>query len=171
MNTETMRLFAKYNAHANKEMNTVISRLTPEEWERELGGLYKRIKTVCSHVYFVDFTWLKRFGLLRPFDCLRHRLFDSDLSWDRVTFETIDEFTERRGELDSIIIAFTEEVTRDDLGAFLRYKNWKNEDQNRNVGGLLLHFFNHQTHHRGMISLYLELLGKDNDYSNMLPVL
>jgi hypothetical protein len=27
----------------------------------------------------------------------------------------------------------------------------------------------HKTHHRGMISLYLEFLGKENDYSNLYP--
>ena len=37
------------------------------------------------------------------------------------------------------------------------------------MDGLLIHLFNHQTHHRGMISLYLEMLGKENNYNNILP--
>jgi uncharacterized damage-inducible protein DinB len=32
---------------------------------------------------------------------------------------------------------------------------------------LLLHVFNHGTHHRGMIAAYLDLLGIENDYSAM----
>jgi uncharacterized damage-inducible protein DinB len=31
--------------------------------------------------------------------------------------------------------------------------------------------FNHQTHHRGMISLYLDMLGKENDFSNLFVLL
>jgi uncharacterized damage-inducible protein DinB len=30
--------------------------------------------------------------------------------------------------------------------------------------------FNHQTHHRGMISLYLDMLGKENDFSSLLAL-
>jgi uncharacterized damage-inducible protein DinB len=34
----------------------------------------------------------------------------------------------------------------------------------------LWHIFNHQTHHRGMISLYLDMMGIDNDFSGLLPL-
>jgi uncharacterized damage-inducible protein DinB len=37
----------------------------------------------------------------------------------------------------------------------------------RLFGGLIVHCFNHQTHHRGMISIYLDSLGIDNDFSNL----
>ncbi|MCL2722457.1 MAG: hypothetical protein FWD47_14095 [Treponema sp.] len=32
----------------------------------------------------------------------------------------------------------------------------------------ITHVFNHQTHHRGMISLYLEMLGKENSFSDSM---
>jgi uncharacterized damage-inducible protein DinB len=32
----------------------------------------------------------------------------------------------------------------------------------------LMTIFNHETHHRGMISLYLEMLGKKNDFSRFI---
>jgi uncharacterized damage-inducible protein DinB len=37
--------------------------------------------------------------------------------------------------------------------------------------GPLLHFFNHQTHHRGMIALALDQLSVPNDYSNFSKLL
>jgi uncharacterized damage-inducible protein DinB len=33
---------------------------------------------------------------------------------------------------------------------------------------LIIHMFNHQTHHRGMVSLYLELLRVENGFSGSL---
>jgi uncharacterized damage-inducible protein DinB len=38
----------------------------------------------------------------------------------------------------------------------------------KNVAGVLVHIFNHATHHRGGISVYLDILGKENDYSSVL---
>jgi uncharacterized damage-inducible protein DinB len=32
-----------------------------------------------------------------------------------------------------------------------------------------LNLFNHETHHRGMISLYLEMLGRENDFNSIAP--
>jgi len=69
--------------------------------------------------------------------------------------------------MDTIFISLAGEIRDDDLDMQLSYKSLKGEDQNRNFGGLLIHVFNHQTHHRGMISLCLELIGIPNDYSNL----
>ncbi len=33
---------------------------------------------------------------------------------------------------------------------------------------VFLHLFNHQTHHRGQISVLLDQLGVENDYSNLI---
>jgi len=168
MNTDTIKLFAKYNSNVNKEMNKFISLLKQNEWKKELGGYYKNIESLCSHIFLGDFAWLKRFCTLKSFNSLKNSIFNIDYPWDSLPFNNIDEYIYRRTELDSIISSLAEEIQQDDLGKYLKYKNYKGEDQNRNFGGLLIHVFNHQTHHRGMISLYLELLGIDNDFSNLL---
>jgi uncharacterized damage-inducible protein DinB len=49
--------------------------------------------------------------------------------------------------------------------------DFKGVDQDREFGGLVLHVFNHETHHRGMIALYLDMLGKANDFSNLVHLL
>ncbi len=167
MTTDMVRLLARYNAHVNSVMNGIISGLKPDEWERDLGGYYKSIRLLCSHMYLGDLAWLKRFGKSKPFDSLNNPVIMQKYDRDSAPFNGIDEYMKMRPELDSIITSFAEEITNDDLKESLRYKNWKGEDQERNAGGLLLHVFNHQTHHRGMVSLYLELLGKENDFSNL----
>lgn len=170
MTTDVITLLARYNSHVNTKMNKFISQLTPSEWEKELGGFYKNIKSLCSHIYIVDLVWFKRFGTFRSFNSLKNSVVNAEFLWDSSPFNNTEEYINKRTELDSIIISFANEITSDDLEKYLKYKSWKGEDQNRNFGGLLIHVFNHQTHHRGMISLYLELLGKANDYSNLVEL-
>jgi uncharacterized damage-inducible protein DinB len=170
MTTDVNTLFAAYNALANGEMNKYISQLDQAGWEREFGGYYKSIRSLCSHIYLGDIAWLKRFGHLRSFRYLTDAVFATTFNWSDVLFPAIDEYLVKRGEMDALIKSFAGELRQEDLDGTLHYRNWKNEDQSRNVGGTILHVFNHQTHHRGMISLYLDLLGKDNDFSNFLNV-
>ena len=44
------------------------------------------------------------------------------------------------------------------------------EDRDAPKSLLVAHMFNHQTHHRGQISLYLDILGKKNDFSGIAPL-
>jgi uncharacterized damage-inducible protein DinB len=53
----------------------------------------------------------------------------------------------------------------------LTYKNWAGQEQSKNYGGLILHVLNHATHHRGMVALYLDMLGVENDFSNLTEIL
>jgi uncharacterized damage-inducible protein DinB len=167
MTTDTVRLFAEYNSKVNSEMISHISKLDHADWGKNLGGYYESIKALCAHLYIADFSWLTRFSTLRQFDCLDNPVFSEKLSWESSPFDTIDEYTVKRGEMDTIFISLAAEICEKDLGTQLAYKNLKGEDQNRNFGGLLIHVFNHQTHHRGMVSLYLEILGIQNDFSNL----
>jgi hypothetical protein len=72
---------------------------------------------------------------------------------------------------DALFVQLADEVTDADLAQRLRFKNYQGVDQERNFGGLILHTFNHQTHHRGGVSLYLDILGKANDFSGIAPLI
>jgi uncharacterized damage-inducible protein DinB len=69
--------------------------------------------------------------------------------------------------LDNIFIEFINEITVDDLNREVKGKNRKGMEIEKKVKIILMHLFNHETHHRGMISLYLEFIGKENDYSRL----
>ena len=170
MTPDVFKLFAAYNQYANGEMNKLISKLEKSEWEREFGGYYKSIRALCSHVYLGDWAWMKRFRHVREFGYLGNPVFAAPFEWSEVLYPAVEEYLAKRKEMDGLLVSFAAELLQEDLDRTLHYKNWKNEDQSRNVGGTILHVFNHQTHHRGMISLYLDLLGKENDFSNLISV-
>jgi uncharacterized damage-inducible protein DinB len=167
MTKDTVSLLAAYNQGANEQMNAVIQTLSPGDWEKPLGGFFKSVRELCSHIYVCDFMWLKRFGGLREFAALKDPLFQQNFTWEDVLFPAPEEYLRKRPELDGIISAFAGELTDRDLQSPLRYQDSGGTRYEKNFGGLLLHTFNHGTHHRGMISLYLEILGKENDFNSL----
>jgi uncharacterized damage-inducible protein DinB len=170
LTTDTVKLLARYNLHANTEMGLILSELSEAEWNRGLGGYFPSIRSIASHLFEGDFHWLQRFATLRPFPYAQHPIFEQNVGWGDLRFPTFREYETMRKLLDEQFAAFAEEVRSADFSRRLRYKNWKNIEQDREFGGLILHVFNHQTHHRGMIALYLDLLGKANDFSNVIPL-
>jgi uncharacterized damage-inducible protein DinB len=57
----------------------------------------------------------------------------------------------------------------DEMGKILQ--NLSPEEWTRDMGGLILHVFNHGTHHRGMIALYLDQMKRSNDFNGIMAVL
>lgn len=168
MTPDTVKLLARYNMHANTEMGRVLAQLSDGEWTKEWGGYYPSIRSLCSHLFISDLAWLRRFATLRPFSYAQHPIFQQKPTLGDLLFATFREYEPERKTLDERFAKFADEVQAEDLSKRLRYKNFKGVDQDRDFGGLVLHPFNHQTHHRGMIALYLDLLGKQNDFSNLM---
>lgn len=167
MDLQTLRLFALYNTKTNAKMNAHLALLREEQWERTFGGLFSSVKSLCNHIYVCDFNWLQRFSGLRPFRYIDRELFKATLRFDTMYLTTVQDYLRLRTELDQLLEAFVDEIRAEDLPLALAYADSHGVACSRNFAGLVLHVFNHQTHHRGMISLYLEEMGIDNDYSNL----
>jgi uncharacterized damage-inducible protein DinB len=168
MGKEIFDPLGRYNRIANGEMDEVIKTLSDDEWDREFGGFFKSVRALCSHVYVADVTWLKRFGGLKEFKTLKDGLFQTELSFKELLFPRRDEYLAKRPKLDKLIISLIAELGEADLGKTLKYVDSRGKTFEYPVYGGLLQFLNHETHHRGMVSLYLELLGKDNDFNNVM---
>ncbi len=164
MDVKTCRLLAQYNQTINQKMNALIRTLSSSQWNQEFGGYFTSIKLLCRHLYIGDFNWLKRLSQLKD------PLFDQDLNYSSSPFEDIDDYLSKREELDKRFIMFAEEIAESDLEKAVSFRNSKGELVTKNFGGTVLSMFNHQTHHRGMISLYLDCMKIDNDFSSLLPL-
>jgi uncharacterized damage-inducible protein DinB len=171
MNKETIILLAKYNQIVNQKMNAVIQTLNDEEWNRDLGGYFKSIRGTASHIYITDFTYLKRFGNLREFTVLSDPLFNEKYTFKDLLFPSKDEYLAKQPVLDNLICSIINEITEDDLKQQLTYSDSAGKKIEFIFPAAIMQLFNHATHHRGAISLYLELLGKDNDYSSFFAAL
>ncbi len=169
MNTDIFTLLAKYNKEANVKMNEVINSLSEEEWNKEFPGYYKSVHELCSHLFLSDYRWLKRAKAVRTYKSLSDEYFSKDYHPDEIAFSGIAEYIQKRQELDEIMAGFVNELTENDLEQSFEFTNKKGITVNKKLRVYLLHLSHHETHHRGMISLYLEMLGKENDYSSLYP--
>ena len=154
MDVNTCKLLAQYNQLANQKMDNIIRNLSDTQWNREFTGYFKTIMQLCSHIYVGDYGWLKRFGKFRDFQFIKDSLFDQNLIYSSKPFNDIAGYISKRDELDNKLIMLTNEITESDLGKIITFANSKGEMINKNVGGSFLHMFNHETHHRGMVSIY-----------------
>ena len=67
----------------------------------------------------------------------------------------------RRQLLDESLSELAEELTDAELAQAIRYKNTKGVEASKNLFSLLMHVFNHQTHHRGQVTTMLSQSGVD----------
>ena len=172
MDSSTAKLMAEYNSFANGKMNGFLAKLNDGQWNREFPGYFKTTRSICNHLYISDFTWLRRFSGLRKFSYAADELMGEKIEFGMSIVGDPTDYVAKRGKLDTLLLRFSLEITPQDIGSVLSYKDSHGNGHIKNFGGLVMHMFNHETHHRGMISLYLENLGFENDFnslSEMIP--
>ena len=157
---EDIVLLASYNAGMNARLYAAAATLPNEVLNADRGAFFGSIMGTLNHIVAGDTIWLRRFmghpsdfAALRPMTdiavpaSLAHRYSDE-----------LGALQEHRVRLDAIITALAAEVSDSDLAQALSYRNSRG-DNRKGFGSLLLHFFNHQTHHRGQASTLLSQAG------------
>jgi uncharacterized damage-inducible protein DinB len=144
------RLMARYNRWVNEQLYGICARIPDEERRRDLGIYYRSIHGTLNHLLSGDRIWLWRFTG-QPFQVtdLRQELYADfeELRWER----------ERT---DADIAAWVETLTPDWLAAPFTYiSNVDRVTRTFPAAILTVHFFNHQTHHRGQLSDMLARMG------------
>ena len=168
MDIQTLKIFSEYNKKTNQDMNSIIRTLDTSQWNHEFGGYFNSIKSLCNHIYISDVNWLKRFSKLRELDYIKHSFFAREMKSGAIILNTIAGYETNRNELDDHIDSFINEINPHDLNKLLTFTDSHGKEYKKVFSGLVLHMFNHQTHHRGMISIYLEELDKSNDFSSLM---
>ncbi|MFN3273359.1 MAG: DinB family protein [Paracoccus sp. (in: a-proteobacteria)] len=143
---------ARYNLWQNHSMTEAVSRLPSDERDRDRGAFFGSIRRTFHHIFWGDRVWMSRFaGLPAPEGGLASSTgFPGD--WAA--------FCLQRQALDHQIVTWAHDLN----------PVWFGQD---NVGGmassmagraasraeLVMHMFNHQTHHRGQIHAMITAAG------------
>lgn len=166
-------LMASYNQWMNVKIYQAAGQLNASELAEERGAFFGSVLGTLNHIIVGDTIWLKRFAA-HP-SCSASLQEVSDLphptGLNQIVCADFSELQQRRIWLDKQIINWATGLREDDLDDVLSYRNTKGVAGNKRFSHLILHFFNHQTHHRGQISVLLSQSGLDIGVTDLLALI
>ncbi|NWC92568.1 MULTISPECIES: DinB family protein [unclassified Pseudomonas] len=171
--TEHIALMATYNQWMNRKVYEAAGGLSDEELMADRGAFFSSILGTLNHLALGDRAWLKRFAehpagftALAPLSAL-----ELPPRLDRLAFANLRELSAHRALLDQLIIEWVHAIREPDLDQPLAYRNMAGTAKNKNFYALLVHFFNHQTHHRGQVTTLLTQAGRDVGDTDLLALI
>lgn len=163
-------LLATYNQWMNAKVYQAAGQLSRADLAKDRGAFFGSILGTLNHILVGDIIWLKRFAT-HP-SCLNSLREVTELenpaSLDQILFNDFGSLSEQRVWLDRQIINWTAGLSEVDLDFVLSYHNTRGVAARKRYSGLMLHFFNHQTHHRGQVSTLLTQAGVDIGLTDLL---
>jgi uncharacterized damage-inducible protein DinB len=142
---DAFRMLARYNRIANERLYESCGQLNTDEYRRERKGSFGSIHKLLNHLLLGDRIWISRFaggGHTTP-------------PLGSILFDSFPELRSARAAQDEEIEAFFATAGTDFLGRQLSYVNNQGKNYVETVPVAVLHFFNHQTHHRGQVHVMM----------------
>lgn len=127
--------------------------------KKDLGAFFRSIHGTLNHLLLVDRLWLARF-LAAPFEFT---------SLGQELYAEFDELRSEREKTDAEILAWVISLSENQLvSPFTWRSKLVDRDFTLPLGVLVVHFFNHQTHHRGQLTTLLTQTGYDPEVTDLV---
>lgn len=142
-------MMATYNRWANRRLYQAAAELPDADYRRPLGAFFGSLHGTLNHLLAADRIWMHRFTGEGP---TVERL-------DAVLFEDLRALRQAREAEDARISAYVGGLDETALAGVVRYRTIsKPAEIEQPLPPALVHFFNHQTHHRGQAHCLLTQL-------------
>jgi uncharacterized damage-inducible protein DinB len=164
-------LLADYNRWMNEKLYAAAAALGSEEIVRERGAFFGSIFRTLNHLMVADLIWLRRFHAARGFrvlEALDAEEWPAPQKLDGLLFPDFAELARRRPRLDALICEWIASLSPADLEGSFDYRNTQGIPARRAFSSVLLHVFNHQTHHRGQVTTLVFQAGRDPGPTDLL---
>ncbi len=145
-------MLAGYNSWANGRVYDAATALSDADYRADRGAFFKSVHGTLNHLLVADRIWMRRFT----------GEGEAPSRLDAILFADLGELHAARVREDERIAAYIEGLTDATLSGTIRYRTITNPaDVEQPLAPALIHFFNHQTHHRGQLHALLTGLGQD----------
>jgi uncharacterized damage-inducible protein DinB len=149
-----VRTMADYNAEMNRRLYAAADRLPDAERRRDRGAFWGSIHGTLNHLLWGDQIWMSRFDGWEPPDVVQ-----KDSAGMVADYEALKA---RRIEADGKLQDWATRVTPEWLLADLVwFSGAAGKEISRKRDILVMHLFNHQTHHRGQAHALLTAAGQE----------
>lgn len=167
-----LKLLAAYNAGMNRKLYAAAARLSEEQLHADRKAFFGSLFGTMNHLVAADTIWLTRFAQhpagFAALAAFRDGPVPSDL---RQPYGSgLATLQAHRLRLDGTIEALAAELLPAHVEQVLVYRNTRGTEYRKRFGDLLLHLFNHQTHHRGQASTLLTQAGVDIGVTDLLEL-
>ncbi len=145
-------MMAGYNAWCNERVYEVAALLPDASYRADRGAFFKSVHGTLNHLLVADRIWMKRFT----------GEGEAPNRLDAILFDSLPELRSARQAEDERIVAYMSNLSDADLAGSIRYLTIVNPVEiEQPLMPALVHFFNHQTHHRGQVHCLLTGFGLD----------
>jgi len=170
---EYLQRMARYNRWMNRKLFEKTALLPAEAVRKNRHAFFASLLGTLNHIMVADLLWLRRFAADKSCKESLAGLadFPTPASLRDILFPDFSEFADARERLDNLILDFSRLWTDKLLATPIRYRNMAGEKHERELGPLLQHFFNHQTHHRGQATTLLFQAGIDPGPTDLLVMM
>ncbi len=156
-----MQTMADYNLWQNTSLYGAADNLSDAERRADRGAFFGSIHATLSHLFWGDKMWLQRFG---EAVAIRQDTIAASVE----EFEDWDEMVRARKAVDQQIIAWAAGFDEARLGETLSwFSGAMGREVSKPLAMLIVHFFNHQTHHRGQVHAMLTAAGQRPDDTDL----
>jgi uncharacterized damage-inducible protein DinB len=145
---ETINLLFGYTKWADARMFEAVSKLSPEQWTKDLGSSLKSVRDTAVHIVSAQGIWISRWKGESP-----------KAMWSAAEFPTPASIREKWEPLAADLAAFVQAQTEESVAKPVHYKNLKGDPMSYPLGHLMLHMANHSTYHRGQVTTLIRQLG------------
>jgi len=150
MNKIDIQQLYEYNRWANECVLTAVSRLSAEQFTKDLSNSFPSVRDTLVHILWVEWIWLMRWRGESP-----KNIFDP------ADFPDVARLKEKCAEIEAGQIDFINTLKEESLETIIAYINTKGEEWKYPLGHMMQHVVNHASYHRGQITTMLRQLGEE----------
>ena len=154
-----LRTLARYNRWMNERLYGACAGIPDAERKRDRGAFFRSIPGPLNHLLLADRLWMGRFTGV-PWRCD---------SLDQELYAEFDTLRRERAATDAAVVEYVATLQDGDLADILRYRSLLGDQERATpLADALLHFFNHQTHHRGQVTTLMMQAGVDPGVTDLM---
>ena len=166
---EHIRLLADYNEWMNVKLYEAAAALPADEVLADRKAFFGSIFGTLGHIARADTIWLKRFATHPSPPAVLDAMRDVPMpTMAEDMFADFAALTDYRRRLDRIIGEWARSLAEHDLDVEFAYSTLRGAPSCKKFFGIVMHFFNHQTHHRGQATTLFSQAGVDVGSTDLL---